>query len=551
MTPRPFRHTPRSRSVVRSACAALAMGFALFSARTPTAADAAHHPWTHPGHLRIGSTDEPDSLNPMFAHTDATDQVDALIFAPMFRYNEHGEFVPELATEVPTYANGGISKDSKTIVLHFRKGLKWSDGAPLTARDLRFTWRATLDKRNPTKLTSGWSDIVAVDVPNDLTAVMHLKEPNADVLGSFGGGGGSAYPPLPEHLLGNVADLSRDPFNAHPISSGPFLLTAWNHGSSLEFAANPLYWRGRPKLDRITFSIVPNPTTLFDELRTHEIDVIPNVQENSVAQLPSIEGITVAKHLISSWRRLAINCSKPALADRNVRLAIAEGIDWDQINATVYHGFNVRSTSDIPPDSWAAPREPFYPHDPSGARKLLDAAGWKPGPDGVRAKNGVRLDFTISATTKPGNEQAEVLMQQAIKPLGIALSIKNYPASVLFAQSGPLYGGTYDLEWSIDTNAPDPDNQGLWSSAFVPPKGANTSFVRDAVIDQTSQAALRTFDRAQRKALYQREEDRIHALVPTVFFYWENARAAYNSDLKNYKPAEYITDNWNAWEWEI
>jgi ABC-type transport system substrate-binding protein len=85
----------------------------------------------------------------------------------------------------------------------------------------------------------------------------------------------------------------------------------------------------------------------------------------------------------------------------------------------------------------------------------------------------------------------------------------------------------------------------------VPPKGANTSFLRDPEITALSDAALRTFDRAKRKALYQREETRIHELVPTVFFYWENALTAYNDDLHGYKPAEYITDNWNSWEWSI
>jgi ABC-type transport system substrate-binding protein len=109
------------------------------------------------------------------------------------------------------------------------------------------------------------------------------------------------------------------------------------------------------------------------------------------------------------------------------------------------------------------------------------------------------LALTISATTKPGNEQAELQMQQALRDVGIDLEIKNYPASVLFAQDGPLYTGKYDLEWSIDTNAPDPDNQGSWSGDFCRRKGANTSFLRDPVITQTSDAAIRTFDRARAK----------------------------------------------------
>ncbi len=180
-----------------------------------------------------------------------------------------------------------------------------------------------------------------------------------------------------------------------------------------------------------------------------------------------------------------------------------------------------------------------------------DAFGAVAGADLAAALGGARLHLTISATNKPGNEQAELQMQQTLRDAGIDLEIKNYPASVLFAQDGPLYTGKYDLEWSIDTDGPDPDNQGAWSGDFVPPKGANTSFLRDPIITKTADAAIRTFDRASRKALYQREEERIHALVPAVFLYWQTRVVAYDDDLHGYRPAEYITDNWNSWEWTI
>ena len=108
------------------------------------------------------------------------------------------------------------------------------------------------------------------------------------------------------------------------------------------------------------------------------------------------------------------------------------------------------------------------------------------------------------------------------------------------------------MSWSVDTNGPEPDNQGSWSGDFIPPKGANTSFLNDPVLTQTTAQALLTFDRAKRKALYQREEARIHELVPAIFLYWSVDSSAVNSDLKNYRPAEYdMADLWNSYEWEI
>src|ERR1035441_516986 len=118
----------------------------------PSATAPGRNAWTRTGHLRIGAPDEPDALNPFFSHNAAADVIETLLFAYVFRYDAHGNLMPEVAREVPTYANGGISRDNKTITLHIRPGLKWSDGAALDARDLRFTWRAAVDNRNNTKL---------------------------------------------------------------------------------------------------------------------------------------------------------------------------------------------------------------------------------------------------------------------------------------------------------------------------------------------------------------------------------------------------------------
>ena len=510
------------------------------------------HPWTLPHHLRLGEPDEPDALLEFYAHTAAADEVNNLLFAPVFRYDARGNFLPELATEVPTYANGGISKDGKTIVLHFRTGVVWSDGVPLTARDLAFTYELVMDDRTNVKLREGWDDIHKIELRGDYTAVVRLNEPNADVLGLCFSA--TAYPPLPEHLLGKIppAELQRSAYATKPVGSGPFALERWNHGSSLEFAANPQYWRGTPKLERLTWKVVPNSETLLAQLQSHEIDVYDGVAPSQIPRLAGIEGIRVEHRLIANLKHMTINTSRPNLRDVRVRRAIAEAVDWDRINNDIYHGYNVRAGSDIPPDSWAAPHVPYYPHDPEAARRLLDDAGWQMASDGFRHKDGARLVIEISSSTgNQPNEQAEVQIQSQLRAVGIDMRIRNYPVSLLFARDGPLYGGKYDTSWSTDTQGPDPDNEGSWNSAFIPPHGANTSWLRDAIVDETSSAQLRTYDRNARKAIVQKEEARLHELVPAIFLYWENGYVAYNDDLRNYKPAEYFVNAWNAWEWEI
>lgn len=530
---------------------ACALGLGACTKVSDTASTSGRHRWTEAGHLRYGSAYEPDTLNPLFANTQASADTTYILFEPVFRYDPDGALIPAAVTVVPTLQNGGISPDGKTITLHFRKGMRWSDGAPYDARDLKFTWKAVMNPRNNTRLTNGWDEIAAIDLPDNLTARVHLKRVDAGILGIFAVGG-AGYPPLPAHLLEKLPDINKAAFNSKPISSGPFVLDAWNHGSSLVFSPNPYYWRGKPGLQKLTYLFIPSAETLLSQTRTHEIDVYDGIDENQIAELPQIPGIVVTKRLIAYWRRLAFNTARPQLSDVRVRRAIAEAVDWDRMNQTIFHGYNTRAVSDIAPTSWAAPHVANYPYDPAAAKKLLDAAGWIPGPDGIRRKNGVTLRFSVSTTNaKQSNTQAEVQMQQQLAQVGIALDIKNYPGSLLFAHDGPVYTGKYDSEFTIETNAPDPDNQGMWSGAFIPPHGTNTTWLNDPVLTRTSREALSTFDRAKRRALYQREEERVHELVPAVFFYWENAYAAVNSDMKNWKPATYISNFWNCYDWSI
>lgn len=524
-----------------------------FSACTKSGGGASggHNSWTIPGTVRVGNSDEPDSLNPLYAHTDAADQVQGLIYSSLLRYDDNGNYIPDLATQVPSYENGGISKDSRTITVHMRKGVKWSDGAPLTAKDFLFTYHTVMNPANTVKTTLGWDDVASVQTPNDYTIVIHLKEPDASFLGNLAFGG-AGYPPLPEHVLANVPDLSRAEFNSHPISSGPYVLQQWNHGSLLVFVPNPYYFRGKPRVQKILWKVIPDVNTLFNQLQTHQIDVETAVNENDIPRIGHIQGITVSTKLIANWRHMGINMSRPILKDPRVRLALAEAINWQLINDKSYHGYNQLATSDIFPQSWAAPAIARYKYDPQDAKRLLSQAGWAMGQDGLLHKNGEPLRLSISTgTNKQENIQAEVQIQSQLRPLGVDVVIRNYPVSLLFDRSGPLYTGKYDLEWSINTNGPDPDNACEWVTDCIPPHGSNTSWLSDPVVDQTAHAAAETFDRAKRKALYQREEERIHELIPAVFFYWENEYNAVNSDLKNFKPAAFIQDTWNSWQWEI
>jgi len=206
----------------------------------------------------------------------------------------------------------------------------------------------------------------------------------------------------------------------------------------------------------------------------------------------------------------------------------------------------------VPPFSWAANSLPPIPYDPAAARRLLDDAGWRTGPDGIREKAGRRLSLTISSAA--GNraaESSESLIAEQLKAIGIELAVKNYAGALLFDEHGPLYGGTYDMAWIVNTEGVDPDNLAEWGCAYIPPRGANTDFYCNPRVDALLRDAERQVDQAVRRRDYEQAWKIMLDEVPAVIVYWDKSVTAANSDLRNFRPSPAITDFWNCWEWEI
>ncbi|MBV8171352.1 MAG: peptide ABC transporter substrate-binding protein, partial [Candidatus Eremiobacteraeota bacterium] len=193
-----------------------------------------------PGVLRYADISEPDSLNPLLSTQIVTADLEYLAFSFFFNVDDKLNFVPEVALEVPTQANGGISKDGLTITYHLRRGIKWQDGEPLTAKDVVFTFHAIMNPANNVQVRTGYDQIASVDAPNDDTVVVHMKRVYAPIVAYFMGQQGQE-PVLPAHLLAQYPNINQIPYNTLPIGSGPFKITEWQHGDHITLVANPGY----------------------------------------------------------------------------------------------------------------------------------------------------------------------------------------------------------------------------------------------------------------------------------------------------------------------
>jgi peptide/nickel transport system substrate-binding protein len=522
---------------------------------TSAAPAAGRHPWSDPGHVRIGALRTIDSLNPLLSGQAATTDIAQFLFSGLIRFDQRGEPIPDAATVVPTRENGGISADGKTITYHLRPNLRFSDGTPLTADDVVFTFEQVMNPRNNVPYHFPHDQAESVVAKDAHTVVVRLRAPSAPFVSNFFRCGTQGAI-LPKHLLAGKPDLNTNPFNTKPVGSGPFMVERYDINSTLEMVPNPYWFGGKPGLRRVTYRIIPSENTLLVALKTHEIDFYYAAPEQQYQELKALPGVAVSAIPSSQFEMVVFNGSRAPLSDLRVRRATSMGIDWKSIAQKVYLDVDLPDWGDIFPRSWAyTPQADPAPFDPAKARALLDQAGWRAGPDGIRTKDGKRLELEIVTVAGAITRQnAEVVMQSQLRNVGIDLQVHNAPANMLFAPlgAGGLFAsGKFDLGIYAWTKNPDPDDTQTAAPKNIPPHGANYSRVTDATLGALQDRAAATYDRAERKRLYAQVERRLGEVLPYHTMVWRANVNAWNDDLHGVQPAQSVTDFWNAGSWTL
>ena len=374
------------------------------------------HGWTQAGVLRIGENQDTTSLVPELASSALVGDLSMFIFSYAVRYDANAKPVPDALSEIPTVENGDVSKDGLTLKYKLRPNMKWQDGQPLTCADLKFTWQVIMNTHNNVITTDGFRDIKDIDCSNPLVAVVHMNKLYAPFLQQLWGVNGNA-PILPEHLLAKLNDdkgsLNTASYNSMPIGSGPFKVVEWQRGSKILMEANPDYYLGKPKLNEIQFLTLPDENTLETQLQTHEIDMLargtglnwPRYQQLAADPNNGLKAIRVDSFLFS---HIDFNLTHPIVSDKAVRQALAYATNRQEIIDKIAHGSGVAAETDQHPTlSWAHTDDiQHYNFDPEKAKAVLDADGWKVGPDGIRVKDGQKLEFDLSTQTESTNGKA-------------------------------------------------------------------------------------------------------------------------------------------------
>lgn len=503
---------------------------------------AGRHAYTVPHVLRFAMGADISGLNPLLGASGYEMDLAQLTMAFLIKTDAAGEpNVPELVTQVPTQKNGGISADGKTIVWHLRRGVVWSDGAPFTADDVVFSTRQVLNPANNVVSRDGWELIDRVSEPDPYTVVYHLRKPYGAYAVTFFSTAGANPAVLPKHLLERYASLNSVPYNALPVGIGPFVYQNWKRGESVTLAANPRYFRGRPKLGEIVFKILLDRNTLLQQMRTHEIDLWGGVPPHYAPDVGAIPGVQVRMGPSYTFDHLDFNCSHPALADPVVRVALRYATDRKTINDKIRFGLNQLEESVVPAVSmFHDPAIRLVPFDAPKANALLDRAGWKRGADGVRAKNGtaLRLDFVVGSGAPDMDAMVE-LIRASWKQIGVEINVKHYLPSLMFAplqNGGIVYSGKFDViafAWGTD---PNEDLANLYSCKRFPPNGQNDLRYCNPVVTDAIDKGQLLYDRNERRDLMNIIQEKIFEDAPTIVLDARRQISAYNSDLTGWNP---------------
>jgi peptide/nickel transport system substrate-binding protein len=494
--------------------------------------------YTIPHELRIGDIQDFDSLNPHLTSYGALGNLSQLTMAYLVRYGADNRPVPELATEVPTEENGGVSKDGLAITWHLRRGVKWSDGAPFDGDDVVWSANAVNNKANNEVGRDGWDLITKIDEPDKFTVVFHLKKPYAGYLPTFFGSAGANPCILPKHILGGLPNINTAPYNSKPVGIGPFRYTEWQRSDHVTMEANPYYWRGQPKIKKVVYKIIPDRNTLITQLQTGEIDMWTNIPTSYVNRATGLPNVSSFRGPGFYYSHVSFNTRHPALKEKEVRQALRLALDRKLLRDKIGHGVGILQESFVTPASPMHDDEPAIPYDPAKANALLDAAGWARGPDGIRAKNGVKL--SLDYATVSGNQDNDARIEQIRgmwQQIGVAITPKHYNSALYFQLTGGIvYGGKFDVtnfSWQL---TPDMDISPQTGCDVLPPNGQNITRWCDRTYQALLEEEKRSYSEAKRKEIIAKAVPILIDAAPFVVLSILEDVHAYNKDLTGWHP---------------
>lgn len=487
--------------------------------------------------LRIGLQQQIDSLNPFLGITLAATDIFRTIYPPLTTYSpEDFSVQPELAE------SWSSSPDKLTWTFRIRRGVEWSDGQPVTARDAAYTFnRMMTDPAAATANGNFVENFASVTAPDDHTLVIRTKQPQSTMLAIDA-------PIVPEHIWSKVDDVASFPNDQMPVvGSGPFVLTEYEPERYVTLEANPRFWRGAPEVSRLQFVQFKNSDAAVQALRKGDIDV---VQKLTPAQFNALSGQEDVERVKGQGRRFyeiilnpgatdsenrSIGSGHPALRDVRVRQAIDHAIDRKTLVDRVLGGYGQIGSGYLPPifaDYHWSPQRPRQ-FDLQTANRILDEAGYQRGEDGIRRTpqgEPLNFDFVLHGD-EPVDAQVGEFVKRWLADIGIRVELQPVSDNQLNERT---IAGDFDMVVSGWSANPDPDYVLRLQTCAARPTpdggGQPDSFLCDRVYDDLYQQQLAEFDPQARVDLVKQAQQRFYEQATGLILFYPNSLEAYRSD---------------------
>jgi peptide/nickel transport system substrate-binding protein len=408
--------------------------------------------------------------------------------------------------------------------------VRWHDGEPVTAEDVKFTFDLAKDPATASLIGSAYlGEVSAAEVLDAQTIRFRFARPHAQALEDFW------WAPLPKHLLSGVepAQLRTAPFNRQPVGSGPYRFAEWRSNDRLVLERNPDFpaeLGGPPHLDRVIFRIIPEPSTMLTELLTGGVQVDIPVIPDQAAQLKTSPGVEFHTYPSRTVYYIGWNTRRAPFDDARVRRALTLATDRQEIIDALLYGHGTLASSPIPPWSPFHPREVApLPYDPAQAAALLESAGWSDrNGDGIRENAaGKPLRFTLMTSDNPFSRAVVEVVQAQLKKVGVDARIQILEFQTMLAQHR---GRDFDAvfhNWVLDNFQVASAPASLFHSRWANVAGsANRSSYANARADKLIERGAAATDPAEARQVWAEFTELMNEEQPLTFMFWKDELTA-------------------------
>lgn len=493
------------------------------------------------GRLINAMTGEPSNLIAMIAGDSASSAIAGNIFNSLLKYNEQLNYAPEIAE------SWDISSDQKTITFRIKKGLTWSDGSPLTSKDVMFTWKLVTNPNTRTPYGSDYQLVKKATTPDAHTFTVTYEERYAPALDTW-----ASLHILPEHLLKNE-DINNTYFSRNPIGSSYYMLDDWKSGQQVALKANPLSINGKANINNLISRVIPDTSSQFLELTADNIDLmsINPIQYQRVFpnRTDLTKKISLYKEMGNGYTYLGFNNKKAPFNDVRVRKALNYAIDKDEIIKGVLLGLGEPLSSPYKPGTrWNNAELKPYPYNKNKAISLLQEVGYHKNDNGFLEKNGRVLKFEILTNQNKQREMTAVIIQRRLKEIGIDVSIRVIEWASFINQF--IKTGEFDvvlLGWSLSL---DPDQYNIWHSSQQGPGQFNFLGYENKSVDRLLEKGRKELDVNKREKIYHEFSTILLDDSPIVYLYAGYGLSAINKRVRGIKepsPPAGIYHNSHDW----